>query len=181
MSKTAVLCRTAMTAALCFILTLLSVKIGNLHISFGSLPIVVSALLFGPLEAASAAFTAEFLNQLLTYGLTITTPLWLIPPVLRALIIGLAARRFKARSGKCPEDAPVFLFLTCILSAVIVTVTNTAGIYLDSLIFGYYTFVYVFGSFFIRLLTGIITAAAIAAVSMPLIRLLRRVPALAGR
>jgi hypothetical protein len=41
---------------------------------------------------------------------------------------------------------------------MILTILNTGSIYLDSKIYGYYTFPTVFGMFFIRLLTGVITS-----------------------
>jgi ECF transporter S component (folate family) len=176
MSKTKVLCRTAMTGALCFVLTLVSVRAGNLKVSFGSLPAVISALLFGPWEAAAAAFIGELLSQLLTYGLTATTVLWLIPPCLRVILIGMAARRCHAVFSVYPEEKPAVLFPVCLCAAVVTTSANTVGIWLDSLIYGYYTFAYVFGDFVLRIITGLLTASAIAAVSIPVVRALRRVP-----
>jgi len=176
MSKTKVLCRTAMTGALCFVLTLVSVRAGNLKVSFGSLPAVISALLFGPWEAAAAAFIGELLSQLLTYGLTATTVLWLIPPCLRVILIGLTARRCHAVFSVYPEEKPAVLFPVCLCAAVVTTSANTVGIWLDSLIYGYYTFAYVFGDFVLRIITGLLTASAIAAVSIPVVRALRRVP-----
>lgn len=176
MSKTKLMCRIAMTGALCFVLTLVSVKLGNLHISFASLPIAVSALLFGPFEAAAAALIGELLSQMLTYGFTATTLLWLIPPCLRAIIIGLSARRCLTDSSRRLEDRPAMLFAVFLTAASVTTVSNTAVIWLDSILYGYYTFAYVFGDFIIRLATGLITAVGIGAVSMPLVRTLRRIP-----
>ena len=55
MSKlnTRALCRVAMLAALYVLLNnTIAIKAGNLRITFASLPVVLSALLFGPLESA---------------------------------------------------------------------------------------------------------------------------------
>ena len=60
------------------------------------------------------------------------------------------------------------------LAAVATTATNTAVIWLDSVIYGYYTFALVFGSALIRFITGMITAVLVATVAMPLTNLLRR-------
>lgn len=68
------------------------------------------------------------------------------------------------------------LFTVFLTAASVTTVSNTAVIWLDSILYGYYTFAYVFGDFIIRLATGLITAVGIGAVSMPLVRTLRRIP-----
>ena len=92
MSKTRRMCYAALLAAMYVPLSLyVAVQVGNVRISFGSLPVVVSALLFGPVEAVAAAMVGEFFKQLLTYGLTYTTALYLVPPALRGLVVGLGA------------------------------------------------------------------------------------------
>ena len=58
----------------------LAVNIGTVRISFASLPTVVMALLFGPVDAVFTALIGEFCKQLLTYGITYTTVFYLIPP-----------------------------------------------------------------------------------------------------
>ena len=74
MSKfnTRTLCRVAMLAALYVLLNnTIAIKAGNLRITFASLPVVLSALLFGPLESAVTALVGEFINQLIGgYGIT---------------------------------------------------------------------------------------------------------------
>ena len=87
MSKTRRMCYAALLAAMYVPLSLyVAVQVGNVRISFGSLPVVVSALLFGPVEAVTVAMVGEFFKQLLTYGVTYTTVLYLIPPALRGLV-----------------------------------------------------------------------------------------------
>ena len=69
MSKfnTKALCRIAMLAALYVLLNnTIAIKAGNLRITFASLPVVLSALLFGPVESALTALLGEFINQPLT-------------------------------------------------------------------------------------------------------------------
>ena len=46
--------------------------------------------------------------------------------------------------------------------------------YLDSVIMGYYSFAYVFGSALIRICSGILTAVVVSTVAIPLVRLLRQ-------
>lgn len=168
------ICRIALLAAMYYLLNLLEIRTpGNLHITFDSLPVVVSALLFGPLEAGLIAFFGEFLNQVISpYGITATTVLWILPPVIRALIIAFAAQR--TWKGALLEEWAPGCYAVCVIAAVVTTFANTAVIWLDSVIYGYYTFALVFGAAAIRFVTGIITAILVATVAMPLARLLRR-------
>ena len=88
------ICRIAILAALYVPLAVfVAIQIGNVRISFGSLPVVVSALLCGPVEAILVAGIGEFFKQLLTYGVTATTVLYLSPPALRGAVIGVVAIR----------------------------------------------------------------------------------------
>ena len=78
------ICTVGILAALYVPLAIyVAVQIGNVRISFGSLPVVIAALLFGPLEAILTAMIGEFFKQILTYGFAYTTFLYLIPPALR--------------------------------------------------------------------------------------------------
>lgn len=175
MSKTKIkaICRVGIMAALYVLLTMLSIKAGNLHITFASLPVVVMALLYGPIEGAAVALIGEFLNQMLSYGFTVTTGLWLIPPAVRGLIIGLVAMRMWS-SPRPLENRPAAYYSVCISAAVVTTVCNTAIIWLDSHIYHYYTFAAVFGDAAVRFVAGMVTAAVISTIAMPLVRLLRR-------
>ncbi len=167
------LCRMAILVALYVLLNMVSIRAGNLRITFASLPVVVSALLFGPLEAALVALFGELANQMLSYGFTATTVLWLIPPAVRGLAVGAAAVRLW-RGGRPLESRPVAGYVVCCLAALATTVTNTLVIWLDSVLYGYYTPVYVFGDLAVRLATGLVAAVIVATVAMPLAGLLRR-------
>ena len=167
------ICRIAALAALYFLLNMVSIKAGNLRITFASLPVVVSALLFGPLESVLVALFGELLNQLLSYGLTATTLLWLVPPAVRGLTVGLLAARLW-RTGHPLETRPVLCYGICVLAALCTTVANTLIIWLDSVLLHYYSAAYVFGQLFYRLGSGVVIAVIIATVAMPLAGLLRR-------
>ncbi|MCI2057846.1 MAG: folate family ECF transporter S component [Oscillibacter sp.] len=178
-SKTRAICRTAVLAALYAVLTLVSIRAGNLRITFASLPVVVCALLYSPWEAATVALLGEFLNQMLSYGFTATTVLWLIPPALRGLLIGLAALHAR-RAGRQLAERPAIFYTVCMGAALATTAVNTLVIWFDSVIYHYFTFAYVFGDAMLRFLTGIVTAAVVATVALPLTRLLRRCVPAAG-
>lgn len=167
------ICYIALLAAMYYVLNLLEIRTpGNLHVTFDALPVMVSALLVGPLDAALVAFFGELLNQIISpYGITATTLLWVMPPVIYAVIIGLTAKR---QSRGALESRPVACYVVCILAALVRTTANTAVIWLDSVIYGYYSFALVFGAAAIRFVTGIIAAVLVATVAMPLVKLLRR-------
>ena len=77
-------------------------------------------------------------------------------------------------TGKRLESRPAVCYGVCVAAAVITTLANTAVIWLDSVIYGYYTFAIVFGSAVIRFITGIVAAVLVATAAMPLTALLRR-------
>ncbi len=166
-------CRIAALSALYFLLNMISVRAGNLRITFASLPVVVCALLTGPAEAALTAVFGELLNQLLSYGVSATTALWLIPPAVRGVVIGLAAL-WAHRSGRELERRIAACYAVCVAAALCTTLTNTLVIWLDSVLYGYYTPVYVFGDLAVRLVTGTVTAVIVAMLAAPLTALLRR-------
>ena len=170
------LCRMAILTALYVVLTtMLTLRLpGDIRITFASLPILLSALLFGPVEASIIALVGEFLNQLLGgYGITATTLLWIIPPAARALVVGLAAVSFRD-TGRPLERRPVPCYAFCILGAMGTTVANTAVYWIDSMIYHYYSFAIVFGSFAWRLFTGVVTAVVVTTLAIPVAQFLRK-------
>lgn len=177
MSKlnTRALCRIAMLAALYVLLNnTIAIKAGNLRITFASLPVVVSALLFGPMESALTALLGEFINQLIGgYGITATTALWLIPPAVRGVVIGAAALACR-RTERPLECRPILGYAVCVLGALCTTLTNTAVIAADAWIYHYYSKAYVFGELLYRLGSGVLIAVIVATAALPMAGLLRR-------
>ena len=167
------MCRVAVMAALYLPLARMAIEIGTLKLSFGSLPVTVLAMLAGPAEAVAAAAIGEFLKQLLSYGFTATTLLWVIPSVLRGVLIGLAASRL-TRTGRRLEERAVICYAVNVGAALVTTLANTLVIWADSVLYGYYFPGYVLGNLALRLVTGAIIAVLVATVSMPMVKLLRR-------
>ena len=91
------LCMCAAAIALHIILELFcTIRIGNdLKITLAALPIIVIALLCGPVEGLLTGCIGTFLSQLLTYGITISTPFWILPYTIQGLAAGLLFRAFK--------------------------------------------------------------------------------------
>lgn len=149
-----------------------SVDVWVMKFTFNGIAIILAALLFGLKDACAVAILGAFLEQLLTYGLSVTTPLWILPALCRALLVGGYAQlvRFRYR--------PLVMMAVVVASSVLVTVVNTGVMWLDSVIMGYYSFAYVFGKILPRFGAGIITALLYGGLTMAL---LPRVSALGSR
>ena len=175
------MCYAALLAAMYLPLSLYAaVQVGNVRISFGSLPVVAAALLFGPVAAVIVAMVGEFFKQLLTYGITYTTVLYLIPPALRGLVVGLGALALTSLRGQRLEERRTVCYAVCILAAICTTVGNTLINWLDSVIFGYYTPALIFGGLVWRFIVGMINAVVMASLAMPLVKILRKQNAVSG-
>lgn len=169
-----VLCQTAILIAVYVLLSMtLVIRTGNWKLTFVALPVIIASLSLGTSSGCAVALIGEFLSQMLTFGLMHTTIIWIWPPMGWALAVGFVAQREK-RCGKHLEDRPVRCYAACIAGALITGCMNTLALWLDSLINHYYTFAVVFGSVIFRLPKDIITAFVVAAISIPLVKLLRR-------
>ena len=87
------ICVCAILAALYFVFDLISIKAGPFKLSVSGLPIILVAIIYGPLDAMIVGFTGAFLGQLLSYGFTPTTILWCLPAVVRGLFVGLFTKK----------------------------------------------------------------------------------------
>lgn len=157
----------AVGIALFILLSYLSVELVVFKLSFASFPIIVVSLLFGCVDGMAVGGVGEFIHQLLTYGLTPTTVLWVLPALVRGLIVGLYAQRHGfALSLK--QTAVIVL-----ISSLVVTALNTVVWYADAAIVGYpieFTFV----SIVLRFVNSIVTAAILTAVSPQAVNLIRK-------
>jgi len=159
-----------MLVAMYVVLSLFAtIRLGSsMNISVASLPIIVGGALFGPVDGLIIGLLSAFMEQLLTYGLGPTTVLWMLPAAVRGLMVGLYAKR-------CGFDMSFkqTQFIT-ILSALVVTAVNTVVMYLDAKIYGYYTFVGVFGAVIPRIISGVITAFILGALLPHIVKPLRK-------
>lgn len=143
--KTKRLVMNAMLAAMCAVLGYLSVDLGNLKVTFESLPILVSAFLFGPVYGTCVGAVGTLVYQLLRYGVSVTTLLWMLPYVAAGFFVGVYAKR------KDFSLNPRQILVVTFLAELLITLLNTGVLYIDSKIFGYYSPVYIFGSLGMRL------------------------------
>lgn len=172
------ICMVALLTAMMVLLSLtLSIRTPTFKLSFGSLPIVLGAMIFGPVEGVVVAVLGEFLVQLLTYGLVPTTIIWIIPPAIRALVIGGATLYLRRNGGVSLELRPVLCYAVCILGAILTTTGNTFGMWLDSLFYGT-SFAPVLFITPARYVSGVVTSVVVTTVCIPLMHMLRRSGAL---
>ena len=93
-TRTQQLAMDAVLAAMVVVLGFTSVRIGNImKVSLEDFPVIIAALMFGPADGMIVAGIGILLYQLLSYGITATTVLWILPFVVVGGLAGLYARR----------------------------------------------------------------------------------------
>lgn len=122
----------AMLAALCAALGYVSIDLGNIKLTLEGFPILLGALMFGPVDGMAIAFVGTFLSQLLRYGITMTTLLWILPYVIAALAVGLYAK------GNAFDMTRKQVILIALVGEFLILVFNTVALVIDSKIYGYY-------------------------------------------
>ncbi len=163
----------SMLAALYFILTYITIRVGNFHITFASIMVVIPSLLFGLPDALLIALLGEFLNQVLTYGIMVTTPLWILPPLFRALIISIVSMVYKKKNDAL-ENHIIIYFITTIIAGLITSIANTAVTFLDGYIIGYsVSFVLLTTCF--RFLINIATSIVVSIIALPIVKVLKKI------
>lgn len=167
----------AVMIAMFFALSMLSITIGGLKITFSSLPTIICATIFGPVDAFLVGTIGALLEQMMTYGFTPTTILWILPAGVRGLFIGLCVYFLKKRftmDGIMNGKQTVWFFVVCVISGIIVSCMNTFTLYVDSNMYGYYSYALVFGALVLRLISGMVSSSLMAAVTLPVVAALRR-------
>lgn len=162
-----------LTAMMALLKRTIAIETPYFKFSFASLPIVLAAMLFGPMEGAVVGLLGEFLAQVTgPYGLAPTTVLYVAPAAIRGLVVGFGALACR-RSGRRLESRPVLCYAVCILGAIMTTAGNTVSIWLESLMYQTSFAAYLPG-LPLRFGTGIATAVGITTVCIPLAHALRR-------
>ena len=122
----------AMLSAMCAVLGYVAIDMGAIKVTFESFPILLGALMFGPADGAIIGCLGTLVYQLLRYGVSATTLLWMLPYVVIGFLCGLYA---KGKNYRLSVRQTVFI---TVISGLLVTLMNTGVIYLDSMIYGYY-------------------------------------------
>lgn len=162
------LCLDSLLAALYFVLSLYSVKMGNIRITFASFAIILSGLLYSPSDALLVAFVGEMLSQLLQYGFTPTTFLWIIPSLFRAGMVSLF-QVIARRKGTYLENHLLAYSLLMLLTFLLTTSINTGLIFLDAYLMNYPVSFTILETIF-RFLSSIVTCVVVSILCLFLIK-----------
>lgn len=167
----------AVLVALYFALSMLAISVGGFKLTFEHLPVILCAVVYGPLDALLVGALGEFLNQLLTFGVTPTTVLWILPALFRGLSMGIGARVLRRQLGLealLERKIPAAFLGECVISGIVCSVINTAVLYLDSKMFGYYSYAMVFGVFWVRIGTSAVSSVLMAAAAKPVAHAMKK-------
>ena len=159
----------AVLAAMCAALGYLALDAGSLKVTLEALPILLGALLFGPTDGALVAFVGTAISQLLYYGISVTTLLWMLPYVLCGFLAGLYAKK----RGFSLTGKQTVLIVAAV--EVLIAVLNTGVLYLDSRIYAYWFPGFISAALLVRALICIGTAAAFSAILPVLLRAMKKV------
>lgn len=156
-----------LSLALYIALSFVSVNLQFIKISLTGLPVIFASVIFGPIEGMFVGFLGELVAQMLSYGFTPTTMLWVLPAVVRGLIVGLM---FKQKDIK---EHKVLWIITMIVCCLAVTIINTFVIYLDAKIFEYpsqLTYLTIIFRFIGSIVSAAIYALLVPALVLPLVK-----------
>ena len=145
-----------------------AINLGGIRLTLDVLPIIVGACLFGPIDGMIIGLFGNFLFQLVgPYGISATTPLWMLPDGLWGLLTGLLLKN--AATASASRRIAVLS-----LSSLAVTTLTTGVMYVDCLVYKYSFAAYT--PFILwRYIAGIIISVLIALVLPPLMRALEHI------
>ena len=157
---------TALHVVLCQVAT---IPVGNsLNLTISGITEAMAGLLFGPVSGGVVGLLGSFLNQLLKYGLTVTTVLWILPAGLRGLLCGWYAKANGYRMS------PLKIYWVLQVTSIVVTAVNTNVMIVDATLYGYKTNATVLAQLGIRVVNGALTSLLYTAVAAPLLSRLSR-------
>lgn len=164
----------AILIALYVVLSFVALNFGFLKLSFALLPIFISALYFGAADAVIVAAIASFAQQMLSYGFTATTLLWMLPPVAMGLLVGLYAR---ARHFQLTKRQTALITL---LGCLLVTTINSVVMVIDGRVYGY-PVAFTFSVLALRYVSSLVMAAVYTLVVPRVLALLARSGMVGGK
>lgn len=160
----------AVLIAMYVVLNSIAIRTANIKFTLDAFPIIIGAVMFGPLHGTLIGFVGSAIYQLFFsgYGITPTTPLWMLPVIIRGLIVGLYSRR------KAYEPPMGGLVAVTILAGVLTTTFNTLALYTDSIIYNYYSYELVFGLLIPKFVISVILAVVFALITPALVKKIRK-------
>ena len=169
MMKTKRIAIDGIMAALYVILGYISIDMGMLKISFEEFPVILSGLVLGPVDGVIVGGIGTFLFQILRYGFSATTLMWMLPYIVCGLVCGLYASKY----GFYNSGRQLWFIIT--VAGFVTFALNTLAIYVDSKVYGYYSDAYVFGALGIRLIIMAVKTVVFGFLAMPVLRAMARI------
>lgn len=157
-----------MLAAMCALLGYFAIDIVNFKLTFESLPVLVAALLFGPLDGSLVGLIGTFLYQTLRYGIEASTPLWVIPYGIIGLACGLYAKKWSYYNS----DKQIKIIVGSM--EMLIFAMNTVALYIYGGMIGKVASEFVLSSIIPRLVVAVVKAIGFGLLMPPLLRALHR-------
>ena len=168
------ICMVAMLTAIMVLLKrTIAIETPYFKFNFASLPIMLAAMLFGPVEGMAVGLLGEFIAQITgPYGLAPTTVLYVAPAAIRGTVVGLGAVWCRLNGNRI-DCRPAACYANCFAGAVHSTLGNTVSIWLESVM--YHTEFMVHIPFLPgRFATSAATTVIVTTVCIPVVHALRR-------
>lgn len=159
----------AVLAAMCAVLgSIASLDFGTWKFTFENFPVLIGALLFGPVDGMLVGGIGIFLSQALRYGVELSTPLWVLPYVISGLFAGIFAERLRFNISR-----KQMLFIV-ILNGILVTAVNTGSLYIYNKFILKTPTAAMLAAIPKRVIISVIKSIAFAFVLPPVLKALRR-------
>ena len=110
-----------------------AIEMGVFKLTFENLPIIIGALMFGPLDGFIIGVLGIFFSQLFRFGLDATMVLWILPYAISGLFVGLFSKKLAIGriSWKNLGKEAVWIVLLMIANCAMVTLINTGSLYIS--------------------------------------------------
>ena len=146
------------------------IKVINFKFTLEAFPVLVAGLLMGPSEGLLVGLLGSGIYQVLfsSYGITPTTPLWILPHAFSGWLCGILAKK----AGKLDTVKVIIIATVC---AFCVTLLNTLALYVDSKLYGYYSAKLVLVTLLLKFAAGLILSVLYALILPKLIEQLKKI------
>lgn len=156
-------------SALYVVLGYIAIDMGMAKISIEELPVILAGLLLGPIDGMIVGGLGTFICQIIKYGFSATTLLWMLPYIACGLVCGLFAKKYNY------YNTSKQLWAIIIIAGLVTFALNTLAIYVDSKVYGYYTPAYVWGALGIRLAVMAVKTVIFGFIIMPILKATARI------
>lgn len=144
-------CLLGLLTALMVVLSYVSIPLGTIKLSIEGVPIYIAGFIFGPVGGIIVGFLGSLLYQLLSYGVTATTLLWILPHVATGFLAGFLGLCLNDEFEIVGELNKLLFVPSVMLINLLATLINTYAIKVDAIMFGYYTETLIVATLAVRL------------------------------